>query len=107
MPSLMRLAVVAKLCPIAGSAVTMMVPSRFCMNCAQATMSAICIEGRVIAALSSRSGGIPLFYREWRARSALGVRPAADLCRDVVGQLAEEGAHGFCLTLRRGRRGAA
>ena len=46
---------------MAGNAVTMIVPSRFCMNCAHATISAICIEGRAIAARSSRSGGIPYF----------------------------------------------
>lgn len=75
MPSLMRLAVVAKLWPIAGSAVTMMVPSRFCMNCAQATMSAICSEGRAIAARNSRSGGIPLFYRDRRRQRSAGAPP--------------------------------
>src|SRR5487761_348900 len=105
MPSLIRLAVVAKLCAIAGSAVTMIVPSRFCMNCAQATMSAICIEGRATAALSSRREGIPVFYRDPRLSMPIGLGFPADLRRDTVRQLTQERAHGGGLSLCRGRGG--
>jgi len=56
MPALILLALVPKVCAMSGSAVTMMVASRFCMNCANATMRAMRI-GALKSGLELKPGG--------------------------------------------------